>query len=298
VLATIVSGTYTSGTGAVSLTLSVAHGINPGDLAIISNATGTGSFASINGTVTAGAGTAGTTINYTIATGLTMTITGGAYIAATILEQGGEQSGTYTPGQIIDIGRVDTCAVLTQTTGTGVPVGQNILLVNDILSDQDILGASSAAYVNVYPEIAFGSTTPPTNWQKFVPGKFTARYFQMRWQLQTFDPNTIAYLIAASWSVDVPDRIDHPLVNGTIPNTGLTITFAPDGQAAAPFNGGPQGTLGALPSVVVTWTDGTKATGDFEVVTSLTLSGCVVTIKNAAGTAVTRTGASVYVYGW
>ena len=74
---TISSGTYTSGSGAVSLTTAAAHGLNPGDTFVISAATGTGSFALINGTQTATTGTTGTTLNFTIATGQTLTITGG-----------------------------------------------------------------------------------------------------------------------------------------------------------------------------------------------------------------------------
>lgn len=298
IVATILSGSYVGGTGLVTLNLSVAHGLLPGDLALISGATGTGSFASINGVQTAGLGTAGSTLTFTIATGLTMTISGGNYTEGNILEAGGEQPGTYTPGQIIDVGRVDTCAVFAQTTGTGVPVGQDILLINDILALTDVLGASSAAFINVYPEVAFGPTTPPTNWQKFAPGRFTGRYFQMRWQLVTLDPKTIGYLLAASWGVDVPDRVDHPLQNGSLAAGGISITFKPDGSATnAAFNGGPDGTLGSLPTVVLTCTDGSKLAGDIEFVTALTLAGCTVQIKNA-GVGVARTGVSIYVYGW
>jgi len=298
VLATITAGTYTSGTGAVSLTLSSPHGLNPGDQALIANATGTGSFASINGVQTTTAGTTGSTLNYTIATGLTMTITGGNYINADVLNQGGEQNGVYDPGQVVDVGRTDTCAVYCQTTATGVPVGQNILAIADILSAADILGGASAGFVNVYPEIAFGGTNPPTNWQKFAPGRFSGRYFKIRWQLQTFDPNTIAYLLTGSWQVDVPDRIDHPLINATLGSGGLAITFTPDGSGTpAAFNGGPDGGTGN-PAVIVTWSGSDKATGDFEVVTGLSKTSCTVTIKNAAGSAVSRQNVSIYVEGW
>lgn len=73
----ISSGTYNSGTGLVMLTLASALDLDPGDTVTVSGATGTGSCSSINGTWTAGAGTAGSTVTYTIATGLAMTITGG-----------------------------------------------------------------------------------------------------------------------------------------------------------------------------------------------------------------------------
>lgn len=75
--ATISSGTYTSGNGAVALTTNAAHGLVAGDTFSISGMTGTGSFASLNGTWTATAGTTGSTLNFATTTGLTMTITGG-----------------------------------------------------------------------------------------------------------------------------------------------------------------------------------------------------------------------------
>jgi|SRR5271156_2120816 len=65
------------GTVGVTLTTAAAHGLLPGDTFEISSATGTGSFASINGEWTAVAGTTGSTLNFAMASGLTMTITGG-----------------------------------------------------------------------------------------------------------------------------------------------------------------------------------------------------------------------------
>jgi len=74
---TISSGTYTTGTGAVSLTTAASHGLLPGDTFTIASAAGTGSFAALNGSFIATTGTTGTTLNFTIVGGLTMTITGG-----------------------------------------------------------------------------------------------------------------------------------------------------------------------------------------------------------------------------
>jgi len=75
---TVSSGTYNSTTGEVTLTLASAANLSPGDSVTVSSATGTGSFADINGTFTTGPGTTGSTVTYTIATGLTLTITGGS----------------------------------------------------------------------------------------------------------------------------------------------------------------------------------------------------------------------------
>ena len=74
---TISSGTYTTGTGAVSLTTAAAHGLSVGDTFTIASAAGTGSFAALNGTFIATTGTTGSTLNFAIAQGLTITITGG-----------------------------------------------------------------------------------------------------------------------------------------------------------------------------------------------------------------------------
>lgn len=80
----ISSGTYNSTTGVVVLTFASAPGFNVGDTAIVSGATGTGSFASINGTVQITA-VSGATISYVIATGLTLTITGANVASSGIL---------------------------------------------------------------------------------------------------------------------------------------------------------------------------------------------------------------------
>lgn len=74
----IASGSYNSGTGVVTLTLSADVRAEPGSSITVAGVTGTGSFASCNGSFTAGTGTNGTTLNYTISTGLTLTITNSA----------------------------------------------------------------------------------------------------------------------------------------------------------------------------------------------------------------------------
>ena len=74
---TISSGTYVSATGLTTLTTNAAHGLLPGDPFTLSGMTGTGSFASLNGSFVAGAGTTGSTLVFTAGTMLTLTITGG-----------------------------------------------------------------------------------------------------------------------------------------------------------------------------------------------------------------------------
>lgn len=76
---TISSGTYSTTTGIVTLTMSAPITFGPGDAVIVSGLTGTGAFASLNGTFTALAGTAGSTVVYNAGASLgAATITGGS----------------------------------------------------------------------------------------------------------------------------------------------------------------------------------------------------------------------------
>jgi hypothetical protein len=102
----IVSATYNSGTGAVVLTFAAPYNTDVGDTIVVSGATGTGTFATINGNqqVTA---VAGNTVTYNVATGQTMTITGATVGTSGIL-----------PVQILDI-QEDNCITVALNPSTG-----------------------------------------------------------------------------------------------------------------------------------------------------------------------------------
>jgi hypothetical protein len=82
----------TLGTGAVSLTTSAAHGLLPGDTFELSSMTGTNAATLLDGEWTAAAGTAGTTLRLLLASGLTLTISGGTVATGGIL-----------PVQVLDV---------------------------------------------------------------------------------------------------------------------------------------------------------------------------------------------------
>lgn len=84
---TISSGSYNSGTGLVTLTMSAPIAFGPGTNVNVSSLTGTGGFASLNGVyVSTAAGTAGSTITYTAASGLgATTISGGSLLQSNYL---------------------------------------------------------------------------------------------------------------------------------------------------------------------------------------------------------------------
>lgn len=94
---TISSGTYVSGTGVVTLTMSAPITFNPGDAVVVSGLTGTGAYASLNGTFTALAGTTGSTIVYNAGAGAgAATITGGSVTL-------GSGSDVALPVKVLDI---------------------------------------------------------------------------------------------------------------------------------------------------------------------------------------------------
>lgn len=101
---TFSAGSYDTGTGKVTLTTAAAHGLLPGDEIIVSAATGTGSYAEIDGQFTLVAGTTGSTLVYEVDTGLTMTITGatlgtGAALSVSVLEvQSNSMTVSYDAG--------------------------------------------------------------------------------------------------------------------------------------------------------------------------------------------------------
>lgn len=217
-----------------------------------------------------------------------------------ILSAGGNQDGTYTipDAHIIDAGYVVNASVSVKWLPTGVPVGQDILGVGDILGTPDILGSASTRFIDVFPEIRVGNAIPDLydagdlyvtgaidlyeltdwgEWQRFTPGVYQGRYFDFRMQLQTIDPQTIAYALEFSFTVDVPDRID-TFTNQAIDAAGTTFAFRPNGASVdAPFNGGPNGAI--VPLIQVTILNATA--GDDAIITGETLSGFTIQIKNS-----------------
>jgi hypothetical protein len=109
---TFSSATYTSGTGVVSVTTTAAHGLVPGDTLVVSGAAATGADTSkLNGTFVLAAGTAGTTLNYVLATGLTISA-----ITAMTLATGG-----ILPVKLLDV-QASGCMTVSYNTVTGLAV--------------------------------------------------------------------------------------------------------------------------------------------------------------------------------
>lgn len=177
------------------------------------------------------------------------------------------------------------CAVNVTWALLGQFWDSDFLVIADILAVPDFLGAEATAYVDGFPEIRLSDDAGSTwgNWLRYAPGVYLASGFDFRMKIRSPDAAVSAYLAAFTFSVDVPDRIDH-ITDLTLDAAGTAITFQPDNAAsAAPFNGGPNGAV--TPNVQVTIRGATA--GDDILVTSLTLSGCTVRVMNG-GSGVAR----------
>lgn len=219
-----------------------------------------------------------------------------------ILDYGGGSSGSYFPSDIafLDIGYVTNASVSIQYQPTGVPVGQNVLAIGDILGTADILGSASTQFVTVYPMIntatAIGgdlyALSPADlysypdlyaigdyNWagfQRFSPGTYQARVLDFAFFLETVDPNTIAYNLEGVITVTIPGRVDS-YAETTSAAAATTITFQPNNAASpAPFNGGPA--AGNLPAI--TWGITNAQAGDDLIITALSDSAITFEILN------------------
>jgi hypothetical protein len=109
---TISSGTYNNTTGVVTLTMSAPIVFGPGDAIVVSSLTGTGAFASLNGTFTALAGTTGSTVVYNPGAGLgAATITGGSLTL-------GSGASSALPVKVLDV-QATNCVTVSYDPVTG-----------------------------------------------------------------------------------------------------------------------------------------------------------------------------------
>jgi Putative phage tail protein len=217
-----------------------------------------------------------------------------------ILNYGGSQSGSYFPGiaAYIDIGYVANASVSIAYQPTGVPVGQNILAVANILTDADVLGSGATQFISVTPLIRTANTpggdlyaegdlyeagdlylATYADWsefQSFTPGTYQARFLNFAMDLSTIDPGTIAYNLAFVITITIPSRVDSYALT-TSSSADTAVTFEPTGAAsAAPFNGGPG--PGNLPAI--TWGIVNGQAGDDLIITALSLSAVSFKILN------------------
>ncbi len=184
-------------------------------------------------------------------------------------------TGNYLFADVVDIGAKHTCrltATLKQTSDDPDDLFDNRTGLFDAQNSN--FDGDTPANSNAHIEIATSDDNSTfTDFQNFVIGNYTARFFKFRVVLTSSDLASTPVVQEVSISIDMEDRIfsgnDIESTAGT-----KTVTFT------NPYKSG---------SYALGITGQGMATGDFFLVESKTINGFNVTFKNSSGSAVNRT---------
>jgi len=184
-------------------------------------------------------------------------------------------SGNYLFADVVDIGAKHTTritATLKQTSDDPDDLFDNRSGLFD--SQNSSFDGDTPANSNAHLEIATSDDNSTyTDFQNFVIGNYTARYFKFRVVLTSSDLASTPVVQEVSITIDMEDRIF----------SGNDITSGAATKTVSFTN--PYKTVNY--AVGITAED--MATGDFFLVESKTINGFNVTFKNASGSAVSKT---------
>lgn len=199
------------------------------------------------------------------------TLSGSATIISTNLICQGISAGYEVPAShIIDVGVSQSCNVSLSYTATGYLYTNTVDSWTDLDTLASIDGTVGTQW-SIKPQIAISDNAGTFGaWQDFYPTDYIGRKFKIR-LIMTTDNSTVYISVSGlTWSVDVPDRVDTGN-NVAIASGGTSITYA------RPFQ--------AVPNTQITIINATA--GDDVILTSQTVSGFTVQVKNA-GSGVAR----------
>jgi len=147
--------------------------------------------------------------------------------ARNILWHGGAaQRGVYAPLRTVDVGFVAPVRLEFRIDAYALNFDEDVLSMEDVLSNPDILNESNAQHWRVMPEYRTadedGIFTP---WRTYTPGLINARYFEVRLILETDEPQIVPFVERFEWIVDVPDLLQSA-ESVTVPSEGLQVVYA------------------------------------------------------------------------
>ena len=183
-------------------------------------------------------------------------------------------SGNYLFANVVDIGARHTCrltASLKQTSDDPDDLFDNRSGLFD--SQNSSFDGDTPANSNAHIEIATSDDNSTyTDFQNFVIGNYTARYFKFRVVLTSSDLASTPVVEEVSVTIDMEDRIfsGNDITSGA---GAKTVTFT-----------SPYKTTGYAVGI----TGQGMATGDFFLVDTKTINGFNVTFKNSSGSAVSK----------
>jgi Putative phage tail protein len=212
------------------------------------------------------------------------------------------QSTTVIPsGVTVSSLSTDPSKFTMSTTALTSTATSTIQISIDWTMTADFLGGAAAGNTTVLPYVRTsqdGGVTFST-FQQWVAGYYTGNVFDAQINLFTADAKSVAILEKWTFTVDVPDRVDH-YPNLSLSSLGSTLVFRPDFTvtSTAPsgstyaFNGGQD-----FSTTVTLFATPVSTTASFIKVTGLTLSQAVLTPIDFSGNPVGST-ATILVEGY
>ena len=186
-------------------------------------------------------------------------------------------NGTYNFANTFDLGAVYTSRVSTTMNASGNNLTDLLYAWTSLRSQITLDGADKSQWsIQLQLRTAQGDPLASpvwSDWQNFVVGDFTARAFQFRLLLHSYDPRVTPEVGDITVNIDMPDRVDS-LRNVAVPSAGLPVNFYP------PFRD--------TPAIGITGQN--MATGDYFAYTvAPSPSGFTIRFYNAAGIPIART---------
>ncbi len=184
--------------------------------------------------------------------------------------------GTYTFSQVYDLGYVFTATLSAMIEAAGLDVNSDMDVWVDVDNVESWDGSIDPSKWAARLEIRTTQDNPagsPTwsGWMPFVVGDYTARAFDFRLRLSTFESGITPAVSGLSAKIEMTDRI-FTGQNLVAPVAGLPVTF--------------DNAFYSTPSVVISPID--LASGDYFTLGSVTEEGFFVTFSDSADDSVER----------
>jgi ribosomal protein L12E/L44/L45/RPP1/RPP2 len=152
-------------------------------------------------------------------------------VSATIDDDNPQIEGVYVFDQALDLGEVFTSRLTGLVQVSGVDLSDDVFARADWFGVADYFGGLIDGY-EVELQARWTSDDPASSpvswsaWAAFLVMDVTARAFEFRLILRSFQTDVTPLVSALSVEVDMPDRVasDEDI---TVPDTGLRVTYAP-----------------------------------------------------------------------
>lgn len=185
-------------------------------------------------------------------------------------------TGTYLFENTVDLGAVYPCRITAAIDVEAINIDDFFdSRTDDMDTWTDVDGATiNDVFARLYMRTTQTDTTASPTWTEWTPffiGEFTARGFQFKLVMDSYNVNHNIIIKSLSVTIDMPDRTESArnIASGT---STYSVSF---GDA-----------FRVTPSIVVTARD--MATGDFYSITNQTVTGFDILFKNSAAANVNR----------